>query len=155
MNIMQSKGRRVMESRIHNPHKAKQLIDFMGCQVGSDNMYPTDIDALIEYKDKEYIIFEVKFGDTPVPLGQKLALQRMVDDFTKVGKQAIVFVCEHTVRDAEKPIIMARCRVREIYYGDEKQWRAPEKTMTVREALSSFLRYSTAKPQQIIGGIST
>ena len=110
----------------------KQLIDFKGLEV----------DGLIEYKDSEYILFEVKYGSAEVPLGQKLAIQRMVDDFTKVGKQAVAFVCEHTVRDANKPVVAAWCKVREIYYGKEKQWRAPDNEITVREAVDSFQRYS-------------
>lgn len=105
-------------------------------------MYPTDIDGLIEYKDSEYILFEVKYGSAEVPVGQKLAIQRMVDDFTKVGKQAVAFVCEHTVRNHDKPVVMAWCKVREIYYGGEKQWRAPDSEITVREAIDSFLKHS-------------
>lgn len=119
----------------------KQLIDFKGLEVDG-YIYPTDIDGLIEYKDSEYILFEVKYGSAEVPLGQKLAIQRMVDDFTKVGKQAVAFVCEHTVRDANKPVVAAWCKVREIYYGKEKQWRAPGNEITVREAVDSFQRYS-------------
>ena len=119
----------------------KQLIDFKGLEVDG-YIYPTDIDGLIEYKDSEYILFEVKYGSAEVPLGQKLAIQRMVDDFTKVGKQAVAFVCEHTVRDANKPVVAAWCKVREIYYGREKQWRAPDNEITVREAVDSFQRYS-------------
>ena len=66
----------------------------------------------------------------------------MVDDFTKIGKQAVAFVCEHTVRDPDKPVVAAWCKVREIYYGGEKQWRAPDADITVREAVNSFQRYS-------------
>lgn len=131
-----------MESRINNPVRMKQLIDFKGCDVGN-GMYPTDIDGLIEYKDSEYILFEVKYKNAEVPTGQRLAIQRMVDDFTKIGKQAVAFICEHTVRDANKPVVMAWCRVREIYYGAEKEWRAPISNITVKEALNSFLTYST------------
>lgn len=130
-----------MESRINNPHKMRQLIDFKGCSVG-EGMYPTDIDGLIEYKDSEYILFEVKFSGAPVPIGQRLAIQRMIDDFTKVGKQAVALICDHTVRDPNKPVVMAWCKVREIYYGREKQWRAPDKEITVKEAVDSFRKYS-------------
>lgn len=119
----------------------KQLIDFKGLTIDG-YIYPTDIDGLIEYKDSEYILFEVKYGDAEVPLGQKLALQRMVDDFTKVGKQAVVFVCEHTVHNYDVPVVAAWCKVREIYYGKEKQWRKPDKEITVREAVNLFQRYS-------------
>ena len=86
--------------------------------------------------------FEVKYGDAEVPFGQRLALQRMVDDFTKVGKQAVVFICEHTVRDANKPVVVAWCKVREIYYGKEKEWRAPDIELSVRAAVDSFQKFS-------------
>ena len=102
-----------MESRIHNKRKMKQLIDFKGCAVDG-GMYPTDIDGVIEYKDSKYIIFEVKYGDSEIPIGQRLALQRMVDDFTKSGKQAIVLICSHTVKNPNKPVVMAWCNVREM-----------------------------------------
>lgn len=119
----------------------KQLIDFKGLSIDG-RLYPTDIDGIIEYKDSEYIIFEVKYGSAKMPFSQKLAIQRMVDDFTKIGKQAVAFVCEHTVRNADKPVVAAWCKVREIYYGGEKQWRAPDADITVREAVNSFQRYS-------------
>ena len=130
-----------MPSRINNPHKMKQLIDFQGLEVDG-SIYPTDIDGLIEYKDSEYIIFEVKYGSAEVPRGQKLALKRMIDDFTKAGKQAVAFVCEHTVKDTDTPVVAAWCKVREIYYGKEKRWRAPDAEITVREAVQSFQQYS-------------
>jgi len=125
----------------------KQLIDFKGLAVDG-NIYPTDIDGLIEYKDAEYIIFEVKYGDAEVPFGQRLALQRMVDDFTKAGKQAVVFICEHTVRDANKPVVAAWCKVREIYYGKEKEWRAPDSEISVRAAVDSFQKFSRLVERQ-------
>lgn len=128
-------------SRILNPDRMRQLIDFKGLDIDG-YIYPTDIDGLIEYKDSEYIIFEIKYGDAVVPLGQRLALQRMVDDFTKAGKQAVVFICEHTVRDANRPVVAAWCKVREIYYGDEKKWRAPDREISVRQAVDSFQKHS-------------
>lgn len=140
-----------MQSRINNPRRAKQLIDFAGLAVDG-YIYPTDIDGLIEYKDSEYILFEVKHGDTEVPFGQKLALQRMVDDFTKIGKQAVVFICEHTVHDADKPVIAAWCRVREIYYGGEREWRQPVGDITVREAVDMFQEHSRLIQESAEGG---
>lgn len=129
------------ESRINNPAGMKQLIDFRGLAVDG-YIYPTDIDGLIEYKDSEYIIFEIKHGSAEVPLGQKLALKRMVDDFTKVGKQAIALICEHSVRDTDKTVIAALCKVREIYDGKEKHWRKPATLITLRQAVDSFQKHS-------------
>lgn len=130
-----------MRSRINNPKRAKQLIDFKGLEVDG-YIYPTDIDGLIEYKDSEYILFEIKHGSAEVPFGQRLALQRMVDDFTKIGKQAVAFVCEHNVHDTDKIVVAAWCKVREIYYGNEKEWRKPYGEITVREAVDMFQEHS-------------
>lgn len=135
-----------IDTRIRNPSKMKQLIDFKDLEVDG-YIYPTDIDGLIEYKDSEYIIFEVKFGDAEVPKGQKLALQRMVDDFTRVGKQAVVFVCEHSVRDEDTPVVAAWCKVREIYYGHEKRWRHPDRELTVRQAVNAFHKFSNSNKE--------
>ena len=129
-------------SRIKNPYYAKQLIDFQG--LGLDGgLYPTDIDALIEYHDMEYILVEVKYKNKRVPYSQKLAIQRMIEDFTKAGKRAIALIAEHYESDPRKPVIAASCKVRELYYGKECQWRAPTYDITVRQAVDSF-RNSTA-----------
>ena len=124
-------------SRIKNPYYAKQLIDFQGLELDG-GIYPTDIDALIEYNDSEYILLEVKFEKAKVPYGQRLAIQRMVDDFTKAGKRAIALVAEHSGSDPRIPVIAANCRVRELYYGEESRWRAPTHELSVREAVDDF-----------------
>ena len=90
-----------MKSKILNPKRMKQLIDFKGLEL-DNGIYPTDIDGLIEYHDSEYILLEVKHKDARVPYGQRLAIQRMVDDFTKAGKKAVAIVCEHKVDDTDK-----------------------------------------------------
>lgn len=130
-----------MRSKIEHPKRMKQLVDFVGLELDS-GIYPTDIDGLIEYKDSEYIIIEVKHRNAKVPRGQRLALQRMVDDFTKAGKNSVAIVCEHSVDDANKPVIMAKCRVRELYYGREHKWRPPDKKMNVRQAIDAFRVFS-------------
>lgn len=130
-----------MKSKIKNPSRMKQLIDFKGLELDG-GIYPTDIDGLIEYHDSEYILIEVKHNGAKVPVGQRIAMQRMVDDFTKAGKQAMAIVCEHYIDDAREPVVMAKCRVRELYYGGEHKWRPPDKKMTVREAVDNFQSFS-------------
>lgn len=130
-----------MKSKIRNPKRMRQLIDFEGLELDNERMYPTDIDGLIEYRNSEYIILEVKHENARVPYGQRLALQRMVDDFTKAGKRAIAIVCEHHVSDTNKAIDAAMCAVREMYYGGEHRWRPPDNPMNVRQAVDSFQRY--------------
>ena len=124
-------------SRIKNPYYARQLIDFQG--LGLDGgIYPTDLDALIEYHDTEYILVEVKYKKTRVPYSQRLAIQRMVDDFTRAGKRAIALVAEHYNTDPRNPVIAAECSVRELYYGKEGRWREPTHELTVRQAVDDF-----------------
>ena len=105
-----------MKSKILNPKRMKQLIDFKGLEL-DNGIYPTDIDGLIEYHDSEYILLEVKHKDARVPYGQRLAIQRMVDDFTKAGKKAVAIVCEH-------------------------KWRPPDSPMNVRQAIDKFRKYA-------------
>lgn len=57
-----------MKSRILNPKRMKQLIDFKGIELDG-GIYPTDIDGIIEYRDSEYIILEVKHSKAKVPWG--------------------------------------------------------------------------------------
>ena len=124
-------------SRIRNPYYAKQLIDFQGLGL-DDGIYPTDLDALIEYHNSEYIIVEVKYKKTRVPYSQRLAIQRMVDDFTNAGKRAIALVAEHHNTNPRDPVIAANCKVRELYYGGESMWRSPTRDLTVRQAVDDF-----------------
>lgn len=142
-----------MESKIQNPERLKQLIDFKGLGLDS-GIYPTDIDGLIEYHDKEYIIIEVKHGNAEVPVGQRVAIQRMVDDFTKIGKRAVAIVCEHHIDDVDKPVIAAYCSVREFYYGGERRWRPPDKRMTVQEVINSFRKFSKSKEAKDAGNLN-
>lgn len=127
----------IEETKIKNPRRMRQLIDFKGLRLDG-GVYPTDIDGLIEYKDSEYILLEVKHDNARVPYGQKLALERMVDDFISVGKKAIAIVCEHRVDDVDIPVIAAKCRVREIYRGNPCGWEPAERRITVKELVNEF-----------------
>ena len=130
-----------MKSKIKNPSRMKQLIDFRGLELDG-GIYPTDIDGLIEYRNSEYILIEAKHNKAKVPTGQRIAMQRMVDDFTKDGKLAVAIVCEHNIDNAKEPIILSKCCVRELYYGGEHCWRPPDRKMNLREAINSFRGYA-------------
>ncbi len=126
----------------------KQLIDFQGLELDS-GIYPTDIDGIIEYHDLRYIVFEVKHESSPAPVGQKLALQRMVDDFTKSGKRAMAIICDHNIQANQGAVVAAKCNVREVYFGTERRWRPPHHKMKVREMVDLFLKYSSDAPKDI------
>ena len=117
---------------------ARQLLRFDNLYFG-DNVTPMDVDGLIEWHDKKRVLIEIKRKGVKMLIGEKLALERMVDDFQKVGKDSVVLVAEHMVFDSKEDVDVAECVVREVYFGKEGRWRPPSRIMTVRTALNAFL----------------
>lgn len=122
---------------VQYPERLGQIVSFDGLQYGS--ITPTDIDGLIEYKNKAYAFIELKYKDAEMPYGQQLALERMVDDFTRVGKVATVFLCEHYVTDTNEEIIASESIVRSCYYRGN--W-VDDGERTLKERLDSFIAYA-------------
>lgn len=122
---------------IYNPKKARQLLLFE--DISKDGVGMTDIDGLIEYKDRALILFEVKYRGKEVPIGQRLVLERMVNNASKAGKLAIAVVAEHEVEDPDEPVMMRNCNVRELYYGLEKTWRKPRRELTAGEITDTII----------------
>lgn len=121
-----------------NPDRARQLLLFDGLEY-DNNVAPMDLDGLIEYHDKKYVLIEAKLNNTPVPYGEKTALERMVNDFDKAGKEAIAIIADHKVFNTKEDVHMRDCLIRELYHSKEKRWREPKRIITVQQALDSFL----------------
>ena len=115
----------------------KQLLRFDGISFG--NVTPMDIDGLIEWHDKKRVLLEIKRKGVYVLGGERLALERMVNDFQTAGKESLAIIADHTVFNTNDDVKVEDCVVREIYYSKEKVWRPPKKIMTVRTILDSFL----------------
>ncbi len=120
--------------KIQFPQRMRQVVNFDGCKFGT--ITPTDIDAIIDYKNKAWVIIEAKLNGVPVPRGQILAFERQIDDLSCSGKKAICIVADHNVSDPSTPIVIADCIVRQIYYNSE--WRTIRKTWTVKKLLDWF-----------------
>lgn len=116
--------------------RARQLIRFDDMIFG--NITPTDIDGLIEYHNKAFILYEFKHGDAEIPKGQKLALERMVDAFTKSGKKAVAFLCKHSVDNPDKDIRAADAIVKSIYWNGA--WHSTN-GITVLEQTKNYLKW--------------
>lgn len=129
---------------IHHNERFNQPLAFEGIRYG--NITPTDVDALIEYKDKAYILCEVKYQGKGVPLGQKIALERMVNDFTRCGKKSIAIIGDHSIHEPTQRIQLKDCKVREIYLYREKVWRKTNKPMSMKDIIDLFIT-------QIVGGV--
>ena len=126
---------------IQNRERARQLIDFEGMELG-ERVWPTDFDAVIEWHDEAWTVFEAKYLEKHMPTGQRLALERYVKDTHKAGKLAIAAVVEHDVADPEQDVRLAECIVREIYVGGEFRWRPPSRDITARTLLFEWIAYA-------------
>jgi len=115
-------------------NRARQIKDFSGLLFG--NITPTDIDGLIEYHGRAYVIIELKFNDRQVPFGQKLALERLTDDLEKAGKQSLCIIAKHNTINPRDAIDVANATVSE--YRFRLQWRN-DNTGTVKNLVKRFL----------------
>lgn len=121
-----------------NPKRGKQLLLFDGLNYDA-KVAPMDLDGLIEYHDKKRVLIEVKLKNTPVPDGERIALERMINDFAVAGKIAMAIIADHSIFNAEKDVLVGDCIVREIYHSNEKRWRPPKVLMTVKMLMDAFI----------------
>ena len=121
-----------------NREYAKQLKSFSGLRFGK--ITPTDIDGFLDFGNNVYVFIETKHGDAPLPYGQKLALERLCDTCTNAGKASVVLVGHHEtdgdIDVATLPVSLLRMK---------GKWRKPNKNMTIREAIESFLQWHSEK----------
>jgi hypothetical protein len=129
--------------KIINEDRAKQLRDFGGLLFG--NITPTDIDGLIEYHNKAYVIMEFKHRDNEIPDGQRKALERMNDDFEQMGKRSICIIARHCQDDCNEPIDAANAIVTE--FREKRNWVVIVNNSTlVKNFITDFLN-QIDKPQ--------
>lgn len=121
--------------KIRNRDARKQIIDYSGLRY--NNITPTDVDGMIEYKGKAFIFYEFKYGDAPMPRGQMIALTRIVDAIQKGGTPAALILCNHSNPFTED-IDAANAIVRSIYWNGS--W-GNGCGRTVKEVTDGFLRY--------------
>lgn len=117
------------------PERGKQLVLFDGMEY-ENGMRPTDIDLLIEYDDTAYVFGDLKYRDTPVTRGQRLALERMARDFRAAGKAVFCFIAEHDVPVGQD--VHAKDAIVREYYRDGR-WRCPSARWKLGERVSQFL----------------
>ena len=123
---------------IQNRERSRQIIDFSSIRY--DNITPTDSDGEIEYHDKAWVFIEIKYRDTGLPYGQRLAFERKVNDLCKANKQVICIVAEHYVDNPLEDIDAQKCIVREIYYNN-KWHQYKDKNVFLDDLVQRFLNY--------------
>ena len=128
-----------MRGEINYIKRAQQILDFSG-MLFDYKITPTDIDGCIEYRNKCFMFFEVKYkndeGTAPLPFGQALALTRIIDN---LNKPAVLFVASHTVGDCNKSINAAGCII-EKYYWKSKWYESTNSNTTLKAACDRFVK---------------
>lgn len=112
--------------------RAGQLRDFSGLLFGK--ITPTDIDGLIEYHNKAYVIIETKVDGAKVPYGQRLALERLCDDLQATGKPTMLLIATHNT-PCQLDIDVSLAIVDSMRY--KKKWY--KSSVTVRAMIERFL----------------
>lgn len=126
---------------IENRKRFNQFIDYSGLMFGS--IHPTDSDGEIEYHDKAWIFFEIKYREKYLPYGQQLALERKVNDIQKSGKETVLFVAQHDVENPEIDVDAAACIVRRIFY--KGNWFDGDGA-TLKAYVLRFIRFVDSPP---------
>ncbi len=121
--------------KIVNIARAKQVKDFTGLLFG--NITPTDIDGLIEYHGKGYVLIELKLGDAVLPFGQRLALERLTDDLHTAHKPTLCIISRHEIYNPQNEIDVANSTVEE--YRFKGKWKIPQSSLAVKDIIISFL----------------
>lgn len=119
--------------RINNRAQAAQIRDFSGLRFG--NITPTDIDGHIEYHNLCHIFIELKYGNAVLPMGQRIALERLCDDIR--DKPAIALVASHQ-NSVGEDIDVSKAIVTEIRWRGT--WRVADKD-TVRGYIERFIKW--------------
>jgi|TARA_B100001094_G_scaffold321214_1_gene368584 hypothetical protein len=103
-------------SLIRNRKKVRQVIDFTGVQNG--RMHPSDIDAVLEFNNDVLILMEVKYRRRPIPTGQRLLLERIVDSWHT--DRSCALKVEHDFTDDDENIPLHTCLVTGFY--NRRHW---------------------------------
>lgn len=99
--------------------RAKQINSFAGL-IRRRNITPTDIDGIIDYGGKAFIILEGKYGDAELPKGQKMALENLANTILEAKKKSLVIVYRHYVHNVNDDINVSKQLVSDIYF--KKKW---------------------------------
>lgn len=124
---------RTRKHQIKSRDGIRQVILFEGLQ--NNKVSLSDLDAVIELRDKFLILFEVKKSGFDIPRGQRTMLEAIVDAWDETGRIGMIVKADH---NSDKDHILLRtCVVMEVYY--KGSWR-PVGDITVREFLDNFYK---------------
>lgn len=121
----------VLRGVIRHRDRAQQILDYSGLTYGS--ITPTDIDGLIEFKNKAFLWLEFKHQGKPdLDRGQELAFERLC---MNTKKPTLLLVALHN-EPVERDIYAADCIVHRYLWRGE--WTFPVNPITVKQMVDRF-----------------
>ena len=118
-------------------NRAKQLLRFDGMNINKRGF--TDFDAVMEWRNHGWLVFEAKLIGKDVPVGQRIALERFVRNASVAGKYAVAAIVEHNVIDPREPIYLRECVVRSVFTTNEYTWRPTKHLMNAHQLMTDFV----------------
>lgn len=105
--------------------------DFSGLQYGK--ITPTDLDGFVEFADQVFVFIELKYRDSEMKKGQRVALERLCDVCWRDGKYVMVIVARY--EEGGKVVDVAPLPV--VQYRFQGQWEYPKRSLTVRQLVDA------------------
>jgi len=131
-----------LRGQIFDRSRSRQIIDFSGLRYGK--ITPTDIDGLIEFRNKYFILIELKLHNAQMPRGQEIAFVRMVLNLKKANKPSVLFIASHDVEDPEDDIDASKAIVTKLYHPADgiapaRRWMQFNNKKSLRDAIDLFI----------------
>jgi hypothetical protein len=123
--------------KIKYPDRYKQLISYEGLE-RHRHITPTDLDGIIDYRGNAFIIIECKLEYKEIDLGQKMAIENLINSLSEAGKMAICYIIRHNL-PSEKIIIAKDCLVSDSYF--QGKWRYYTDRKTLLNYIISFEKF--------------
>ena len=122
--------------------RMKQIINFDGMKYGENKtITPMDIDLFFEERGNTFVFAELKYGSAIQKFGggQKLALERLADALFDAGRQSVVFLCRHNVKNRHADVMARTAHVEKVYYNHKwHDWNGGN----LNESIESFVTYA-------------
>ena len=126
-----------IDQETKNLCQSKTNLFFQFSKLKYGTITPSDIDGLIEYKNKCYIFFEFKYNFGDLNTGQRLMFERLIRDISKI-KPCIFFLASWDDSMVEDNSINAAEAI--VYYvRDALGWHKPDSNVTLNDCIDYFI----------------
>lgn len=107
-----------MTSLIRNRTQIQQIKDFSGLQWGK--ITPTDIDAMVEFNGKLFVLIECKYGTSEIGVGQRLALMRAAAAIHNPPERYASIIWASSQHSVEEDISFSELNAVQCWWPGEK-----------------------------------